>query len=433
MSEKYYLGLDMGTGSVGWAVTNPCYEIIRKHGKSLWGSRLFDTALTAEDRRLHRTSRRRRDREKYRIDVLQELFAEEINKIDPGFFLRMKESGYVPEDKRDGNGNCPELPYALFVDADYSDKDYHRDFPTIYHLRKMLMETDVMPDIRLVYLAIHHMMKHRGHFLLSGDINSVRDFKNVFTSLNQCLVDEELDYTIGDKYEIIGEAETILSDKNCTKSDKKKKLISLFEAKSKCEKAILTLISGGKVSLADIFGDITLNESERPKIAFSDSNYDDYVMEVESELAERYHIIEQTKAVYDWSVLADILGKHESLSDAKVEVYEKHKEDLRLLKNLAKEYLTESDYKEMFVVTDGKTKNYPAYIGMTKYNGKKVALEGKQCIQEDFYKYIKNKFKIGKKDCLIKDELLLEKIVTDIDNGLFMPKQVNKDNGVIPY
>ena len=36
--EKYYLGLDMGTSSVGWAVTDDQYEIIKKHGKALWES-----------------------------------------------------------------------------------------------------------------------------------------------------------------------------------------------------------------------------------------------------------------------------------------------------------------------------------------------------------------------------------------------------------
>ena len=92
------------------------------------------------------------------------MFAEEISKVDPGFFLRMKESKYYPEDKRDEDGKCPELPYALFVDKTYTDKEYHKEFPTIYHLRKMLMETDTMPDIRLVYVARHHTMKHRGHF-----------------------------------------------------------------------------------------------------------------------------------------------------------------------------------------------------------------------------------------------------------------------------
>lgn len=161
MEQEYYLGLDMGTGSVGWAVTDSEYHVLRKHGKALWGVRLFESASTAEERRMFRTSRRRLDRRNWRIEILQEIFAEEISKKDPGFFLRMKESKYYPEDKRDINGNCPELPYALFVDDDFTDKDYHKKFPTIYHLRKMLMNTEETPDIRLVYLAIHHMMKHR--------------------------------------------------------------------------------------------------------------------------------------------------------------------------------------------------------------------------------------------------------------------------------
>ena len=37
------------------------------------------------------------------------------------FFLRMKESKYYPEDKRDIQGNCPELPYTLFVDKTFTE------------------------------------------------------------------------------------------------------------------------------------------------------------------------------------------------------------------------------------------------------------------------------------------------------------------------
>lgn len=36
MSKDYFMGLDIGTGSVGWAVTNGQYEIERRHGKDLW-------------------------------------------------------------------------------------------------------------------------------------------------------------------------------------------------------------------------------------------------------------------------------------------------------------------------------------------------------------------------------------------------------------
>ena len=42
--KTYYLGLDMGTNSLGWAVTDQNYHILRAKGKDLWGVRLFDEA-----------------------------------------------------------------------------------------------------------------------------------------------------------------------------------------------------------------------------------------------------------------------------------------------------------------------------------------------------------------------------------------------------
>ena len=104
MEQEYYLGLDIGTGSVGWAVTDNKYQLCRRHGKDLWGIRLFETANTAEERRNHRCNRRRLDRQNRRLQLLQEIFAEEITKVDAGFFQRLKESKYVPEDKRDLEG-----------------------------------------------------------------------------------------------------------------------------------------------------------------------------------------------------------------------------------------------------------------------------------------------------------------------------------------
>ena len=80
MNTEYYLGLDMGTGSVGWAVTDPEYHLLRRKGKDLWGVRLFKTAETSASRRQSRVSRRRLQREKARIGYLQEIFADEIEK-----------------------------------------------------------------------------------------------------------------------------------------------------------------------------------------------------------------------------------------------------------------------------------------------------------------------------------------------------------------
>ena len=81
-SEKYYLGLDIGTNSVGWAVTDETYHICKHGKKDLWGIRLFESGEQAAERRAHRTSRRRTARRKERIDLLQMIFAEEMAKIE---------------------------------------------------------------------------------------------------------------------------------------------------------------------------------------------------------------------------------------------------------------------------------------------------------------------------------------------------------------
>lgn len=158
--EDYYLGLDLGTSSVGWAVTNQEYDLLKSHGKLLWGTRLFPEAKTAAERRIFRSSRRRLKRRKERIKLLQMIFSEEIAKVDIGFFQRLEDSKYHMEDKSIFQKN------TLFFDEDYTDKDYHQEFPTIYHLRKFLLEGKKPKDIRHLYLALHHILSHRGHFFV---------------------------------------------------------------------------------------------------------------------------------------------------------------------------------------------------------------------------------------------------------------------------
>ena len=428
MGKGYYVGLDMGIGSVGWAVTDESYQILRRHGKAMWGVRLFESAKTAEERRMFRTGRRRLDRRGWRIEILQEIFAEEISRVDPGFFLRMKESKYYPEDKRDIQGNCPELPYTLFVDKTFTDKDFHKKYPTIYHLRKMLMETEDTPDMRLVYLALHHMMKHRGHFLLSGDISQVTEFKNTFNQFIENIRNEEMDFEIELDESAVQMIEETLKDKNLTRSAKKSKLVKGLNAKNVRDKAFLTLLSGGTVKLSDLFGMEELNEGERPKISFADNGYEEYAAVVEMELGELYYIVESAKAVYDWAILSDILGGSTSISDAKVRAYEKHKADLKYLKAVVKEYFPKEVYNAVFVESSDKLNNYPAYIGMTKKNGKKVSLEGKRCSREEFMDFLKKNIVVK-----LPDEEAKMYLQSELEKDSFLPKQVNKDNGVIPY
>ena len=44
MKQDYYIGLDMGTESVGWAVTDVDYNLVKKRGQDYWGVYLFDEA-----------------------------------------------------------------------------------------------------------------------------------------------------------------------------------------------------------------------------------------------------------------------------------------------------------------------------------------------------------------------------------------------------
>lgn len=55
---EWYLGLDMGTSSVGWAVTDTNYNVLKFNGKALWGVRLFEEAKTAEQTRGFRADRK---------------------------------------------------------------------------------------------------------------------------------------------------------------------------------------------------------------------------------------------------------------------------------------------------------------------------------------------------------------------------------------
>ena len=67
----YYLGLDIGTDSVGYAVTDKEYNLLKFHGNDAWGSNIFEAASLSDERRSFRSGRRRLDRRQQRILDLQ--------------------------------------------------------------------------------------------------------------------------------------------------------------------------------------------------------------------------------------------------------------------------------------------------------------------------------------------------------------------------
>ena len=190
----------------------------------MWGTHLFDMGNTAAERRIFRTSRRRLKRKKNRIELLQTLFSAEISKKDFGFFQRLKESQYDIEDKTVKNKN------TLFMDKNYTDKDYHDEYPTIYHLRKALIDNKESAfEIRKLYLAIAHILSHRGHFLFEGELSDNFEFDDIFNEFVKYL-NEELNIEFRIKLDVsLQEIKEILTDKMLNRTRKKEKLSELLE------------------------------------------------------------------------------------------------------------------------------------------------------------------------------------------------------------
>lgn len=417
--KKIFIGLDMGTNSVGWAATDENYEVIKKNGKALWGIRLFDEAQTAEDRRMHRIARRRIERRSRRIDLLQELFAQEICKKDPGFYERLNESGLYEEDKTVHQTN------SLFNDVDFNDKAYYKKYPTIYHLRHALMTENHPFDVRLVYLAIHHILKHRGHFLFENfqtDEKGTSGFDESFAAFGSAL-----DRIKGSSPDVrkADSMKDILKDKKLGVKEKAASLLQcLGQGKEKDFKAMMTLAAGGTASLSDIFNDEKLKDFEKNKVNFSSAQFEENEPDIMAELGDRYDLIAALHGLYNWSLLAELMGEHHYISEAKIAVYDKHKADLKVLKRVLKQ--SPKAYAEIFREPGSSAnKNYSAYVGVCKVKGKKAAIE--KCSYEDFTKTLKS--------CLkdMPDSNDKDYISRELNMGTFLPKSVSKENGVIPY
>lgn len=419
---EYFIGLDLGTNSVGWAVTDKEYKLQKINGKHMWGIHLFEEGKTAAERRLARTARRRRDRQVQRIKLLQELFSEEITKIDPGFFLRLKDSFFLKEDKTIPQTN------TLFNDNNYTDKEYHKEYPTIYHLRQAFITDKPIKDPRLLYLAVAHIIKHRGHFLFDNfnadEIGA--SFTDLLADLADCLnvIDVNVTFT---NPEAIKE---ILKNDKLKIKDKVKELQNLITSENNdALKEIITLLAGGKCSLPKIFGNIGLEETKYKSIDLSVLENDTENSEetsLEDLLKDQFVVLTSIKAISDWIKLSDILNGMNNISEAKVAVYDKHKKDLKLLKTIVKKYAPDK-YKELFTLPN-KEANYPAYIGMTRINGKKQVVTSNSCSQSDFCKTVEKVIKNFPAEDAIVKYLLNETVI-----GKLLPLQKVKENSVIPY
>lgn len=334
-NKKYNIGLDIGTTSVGWAVVeSENQKIMRKGNKALWGVRLFEEATKAEGRRNFRSTRRRYDRRRERISLLQKEFENEINKVDTNFFKKMQESKY---NKLDVSNKTIKISYEEKDEL----KKYLKECPTIYHLRKKLITSDKQIDIRLVYLAIHHIIKYRGNFLYNSkgfnvnNLNIEEKLKETFDTYFNNINNEYEDYSEILDIKKLSEA-LMLQSKKDAKEDIKNVLNDAGIFDNKFINEFIKMMLGNKFKINNLFA---LEDTDaKLEINFDGTDLEDKYEEIQSVIGEKIEILEVMKELYDTLFLKKLFkGSNETnISSLMVRKYNDHKEDLKFLKQILK-------------------------------------------------------------------------------------------------
>lgn len=426
-TNPYYIALDIGTASVGWAVLNDNYMLEKHKNKNMWGVRLFEEGESAKKTRLHRSARRTLSRKKQRIALLKELIGPMVLDVDESFFMRL-EKGYMHEGDRGYH-------YNLFVEDGFNDKEYYEKYPTIYHLRKELCESEEKADPRLIYLAIHHILKHRGHFLYETDSFNLSNHDDILESLQEALSkvliqfdDLNIEYNLSNVLEV-------LLDKNKSNKVKEDLFLKCFNGLDKNSKKTINelfkLLNGYKANLSAVFVHLDLSELEgKSKLSFASELDDDTESKLQKVLDENFDILENLKSVYDYMILNELLRGKTSLSDAMVSIYEQHEKDLSNLKHILKKYYDDEVYLKVF--KEDNSSYYKKYVGKVSGGKKNGDSSDKKSLltQRDLCDNLKKLLKANN-DYMesVEGKELLERL----DNNDFLPKQKTVDNHAIPH
>lgn len=430
MKEVYNIGLDIGTSSVGYAMTDEKGRLLRFHKRPTYGSVLFEEAQTAKERRQKRSARRRLARRRKRIKLLQALVAPDVCAADPEFFLRMNESFLWAEDSKYEKFYA-KLPKALFVDGTVSVET----LPTIYHIRNELVKSTKQADIRYVYLAMHHIIKYRGHFLMEGqtlsDIGAEAPQK--MQELLELLTDPE-SFACG-----LAPAENAAKEichtmenhalRGMARKEQIQKLLYAGKKKESKEAAqsLALLLLGYKSSLKALIGyESQTDAPEKTSLgAIEGETEETYLAGMTEAQAE---VFTRILELYRWQLFAEIRQNGQTISDTMVARYEKHGRDLEKLKAWVKAYQPDKVYA--LFRDDENAKGYAAYTDHLRKPKKFKKEKLQRCTQDEFYKVLKAML-TGNKDAeaAAAAQPMLEAI--DEPNG-FLPLQRINLNGQIP-
>ncbi len=425
----YSIGLDMGTGSVGWSVVDEHGKLLHFKKQPTWGSRLFDSAQPASEARTHRGQRRRYVRRRWRLDLLQSLFKDEMSAVDPGFFERLNHSRTVDGD-------------PIFNGSDFTKADYYDRFPTIYHLRNYLMETDEKADLRLVYLAMHNIVKHRGNFLReaeknlkSKDANPNKAVDVLFKALNDWRASRRLEELADKRHQLV---EALGKEGKQSRSALAQEIAPLVTGvvseeldQKKFARALANAMVGLAAEFKDVFGDFPC---EKTKVSLG--NEEDLEKLKTSCPDDCVELLDALCGVYSAFVLQGLLSyaPGESISKNMIAKYDQYEADLKLLKGpggLVRTYCSKEAYDAFFrgptyhdLNADDPSKDYSRVEakGYTAYNLHKTSYD-------DFKKEV---IKLFKGSGAESDPRYID-MMERFDRQQFLRRLKTSDNGSIYY
>lgn len=426
--HTYSIGLDIGVGSVGWACMTNDFRLLKYNGKTALGVREFESANTAEETRLKRGARRRYNRRIKRIQLLQEtlnpLFVQDENFLNA---VNLDKKHYWRNSNHFENNTLSETLHQLGRNK--------REFPTVYHLRKSLIENKKKEDVRLIYLALHNLVKFRGHFLNegmnwarkeSGNTEIIQLKEIVEAAVNSgSIISEITDESFLVSLAIIGNQDMSKNDKtNELKKHVPKEVIALFK-----------LIIGSKVNLWDAFPDsdnFLMYKNEKLKAELGTEDLDTIVNELTD---EEQIVIEKAGDLYQSFLLKELLGESSYVSAAKVLSYNKFGTDMDTLKKLYNTYLGEKEYRAMFITSRKAEKEYKLTRDPKVLCEFDQFLKHKNKYEEKLFNTVRKKITELKKGVGLaaRDRKVIDDILFEIEANQFLQKQKGFINASIPH
>ena len=186
------------------------------------------------------------------------------------------------------------------------------------------------------------------------------------------------------------------------------------------------LLAGKKISAAALFE----NQEYADVETFSVKQGDDELAPILSALGDDVEILLKIRALTDCASLVAVMNGAESISDAKINVYNQHKKDLRDLKDFVQKYLPDS-YDDLF--KNAVEDNYVAYSKNVKRVqggvGEKFTFVNQEVFSDNLRKILKN----ADNNVAEEDQQAFREMYDRLEKYDFLPKQKNGDNRLIPY